>query len=83
MFDSFVTQMQIMSAIVITISIAFFAAIIYRILKGRSIEPLETVPTVIKEKEIIREIVKIRCPYCNTLYNEAEDACPNCGAKTS
>jgi hypothetical protein len=37
-------------------------------------------PAVI-EKEIIREIVKIRCPYCNNLYDEKLDKCPHCGAK--
>lgn len=37
-----------------------------------------------KEKEVIREtqiIIKIRCSYCGQLYDEALDACPNCGAK--
>lgn len=33
------------------------------------------------EKEIIREIVKIRCPYCNSVYDEKLDKCPNCGAR--
>jgi hypothetical protein len=33
---------------------------------------------IIKEKEVI---VKLRCPYCNKLYNESEDLCPHCGAK--
>lgn len=32
------------------------------------------------EKEIIREIVKIRCPYCNNRYDEKLDKCPRCGA---
>lgn len=35
---------------------------------------------VVREKEIIREIVKIRCPYCKNLYDEQLDKCPNCGA---
>jgi len=35
---------------------------------------------VIKEKEIIREIVKIRCPYRGKLYNETDNTCPHCGA---
>jgi rubrerythrin len=33
-------------------------------------------------KEIIREktvIVKVRCPYCANLYDEALDKCPHCG----
>jgi len=39
---------------------------------------------IIREKETIvsKEIVKIRCPYCGTLYNIAEhDRCPHCGGK--
>lgn len=35
-------------------------------------------------KEIIREkevIIKIRCPYCQSLYDETLDECPQCGAK--
>ncbi len=43
--------------------------------------PPSTTPTV---KEIIREkevIVKVRCAYCNGLYDETLDACPSCGAK--
>jgi len=37
----------------------------------------------VREREIIREIVKIKCPYCGQLYNQTEDKCPNCGARTS
>jgi rubrerythrin len=33
---------------------------------------------IIKEKQII---VKIRCPYCKNLYEEAYDKCPHCGAR--
>jgi len=39
---------------------------------------------VIREKETIvsREIVKVRCQYCGTMYNIAElDRCPHCGGK--
>jgi len=48
--------------------------------KSVSKEEIQT----IKEKEIIRSkevIVKIRCSYCKTLYNETMGECPNCGAK--
>jgi hypothetical protein len=34
----------------------------------------------VREKEIIREIVKVRCRHCGTLYLETLDKCPNCGA---
>ncbi len=30
---------------------------------------------------VIKEIVKIRCPYCGGLYDEVRDRCPNCGGK--
>ena len=35
----------------------------------------------IKEKIIIKEIVKIRCPYCGTLYEQTSNKCPHCGGK--
>jgi hypothetical protein len=39
---------------------------------------------ILREKEIIKQtevIVKIRCSYCKTPYNETLDRCPNCGAR--
>jgi len=30
---------------------------------------------------IIREVVKVRCPYCGALYDEVKDKCPYCGGK--
>lgn len=36
---------------------------------------------VVKEKEIIREVVMIPCKYCGTLMPQTDTACPNCGAK--
>jgi large-conductance mechanosensitive channel len=38
---------------------------------------------VVTQKEIIREVVKIRCPYCKGLYDETLDTCPHCGAKNT
>jgi hypothetical protein len=38
---------------------------------------------VSEKKEIVREkevIVKVRCPYCQGLYDELLDVCPRCGA---
>lgn len=32
-------------------------------------------------KEVVREVVKIPCKYCNTLFDQLETSCPNCGAK--
>jgi hypothetical protein len=36
---------------------------------------------VIREKEIIREVVMIPCKYCGTLMDQLVTTCPNCGAK--
>jgi rubrerythrin len=35
---------------------------------------------VYREKETIREIVKIRCRHCGTLFEEKMNRCPHCGA---
>jgi rubrerythrin len=36
---------------------------------------------VYREREVItREIVKIRCRHCGTLFEEKQDRCPHCGA---
>lgn len=32
-------------------------------------------------KEVVREVVKIPCRYCQTLFDQLETTCPNCGAK--
>lgn len=36
---------------------------------------------VIKEREVIREVVMVPCKYCGTLFPQTEIVCPNCGAK--
>jgi len=41
----------------------------------------EQTSTIIKEKETIKEIVKVRCRSCGTLCLETLDKCPNCGAR--
>lgn len=38
-------------------------------------------PSVAEKVVIIREVVKIRCPYCGGLYDEVKDRCPYCGGK--
>jgi hypothetical protein len=35
-------------------------------------------PTATKEKEVI---IKVRCPYCKSTYDETLDKCPHCGGK--
>jgi len=42
----------------------------------------ESIPYhTIKEKVVIREIVKIKCRYCGSLYEQTSDMCPNCGGR--
>jgi hypothetical protein len=36
---------------------------------------------VIKEREVVREVVMIPCKYCGGIMNQTETACPHCGAK--
>ena len=33
-----------------------------------------------QETIVVREIVKIRCRYCGSTYDQGLDNCPNCGA---
>jgi DNA-directed RNA polymerase subunit RPC12/RpoP len=52
-----------------------------RVLKKPPQSQSEESGAIVREREIIREIVKIRCPYCNNLYEEKYDKCPHCGGK--
>lgn len=36
--------------------------------------------TIMKEKELVREVVKVRCRHCGALCLESSDKCPTCGA---
>jgi ribosomal protein L40E len=39
-------------------------------------------PVVTREKEVItKEIVMIKCDYCDALMPQTATFCPNCGAK--
>jgi rubrerythrin len=65
--------------IVVAVSIVFS---ILRAIRSSGRDVLTTTPVnqqTVKETEIIREIVKIRCSYCGNLYDETEDKCPHCG----
>ena len=33
-----------------------------------------------KEREVIREIVKVKCGYCGKLRDQSDTKCPHCGA---
>jgi hypothetical protein len=42
-----------------------------------------TAQPVIMQREVVREVVKIPCRFCGTLFDQLETSCPNCGAKRS
>jgi len=81
-FDSFFTLFFIIFIVSFAIVILVWVTNLLRIFRRPS-EPQSTGEgaAVVKEREIIREIVKIRCPYCNNLYDEKYDNCPYCGGK--
>ena len=78
-FNSFFTLFVVAFVIILILSVLTTFLRIFR--KPRGTQSTEEGTTVVKEREIIREIVKIRCPYCNNLYDEKYDKCPHCGGK--
>jgi len=70
-------------AFVLVLIIIVLSAVVnfYRTLRKPAQSLSEEPAAIVKEREIIREIVKIRCPYCNNLYDEKYDKCPHCGGK--
>jgi len=46
------------------------------------VQVAQPAPTpIIKEREVIREVVMIPCKYCGTLMPQTETICPHCGAR--
>ena len=43
--------------------------------------PETTVASQTVVREVVREVVKIPCNYCHTLFDQLDTSCPNCGAK--
>jgi hypothetical protein len=82
-FDSMFSLFWIFFVIVAILVIISFILGFRRMLKYGQVENqgFSENPQVVREKEIIREVVKIRCSYCASLYDENLDKCPNCGAK--
>jgi len=78
-FDAFFTLFFVITFIIIILSVLTTFLRIFR--KPPGIQSTEEGAAVVKEREIIREVVKIRCPYCNNLYDEKYDKCPHCGGK--
>jgi hypothetical protein len=62
---------------VLFFSVAFYA--IFKALRHMPMSP-KGKGEVVKEKEVVREIIKVRCPYCQNLYDETLERCTHCGA---
>jgi flagellar basal body-associated protein FliL len=83
-FDSMFSLFIVFFIIVLTLIISIFVFTLWRMAKqGKAPDQTYTQPAQppAVQKEVIREIVKIRCPYCGNLYDEDQDKCPTCGAK--
>jgi len=81
-FDSFFPLFFVVFILTFIVVIFVWVAKLLQIFRRPSkAQSTEEGATVVKEREIIREIVKIRCPYCNNLYDEKYDECPHCGGK--
>ena len=79
--DSFPFMFSLVFALVFVFIIVTIVINFYRLLKRPTRTPSEESSTVVKEREIIKEIVKIRCSYLGNLYDEKYDKCPHCGGK--
>ena len=82
MFGLFDTMFWIVFITISVIIVAFWVLLLWGIVKGRKTQDQTSyeVQPIVKEKEVIREVVKIRCSYCGNLYDENQDKCPYCGA---
>jgi hypothetical protein len=84
-FDSMFSMFWVFFSIVFALGIGFTILFFCRMIRaGRTFDQMasgaQPVQPVAREKEIIREVIKIRCPYCGNLYDENQTKCPNCGA---
>jgi len=85
MFPSFDTMFSLFWIVFILVAVSIVVSVIFtfwRMIKAGRIQDryAEAQPPV-QEKEIIREVIKIRCPYCGNIYDQDQDKCPYCGAK--
>jgi DNA-directed RNA polymerase subunit RPC12/RpoP len=86
MFDSFTTLFFIAFFLILGLIIFVWVASFIQAMRrkqGILNPPATQNEPVVTQKEIIREVVKIRCPYCKGLYDETLDTCPHCGAKNT
>lgn len=63
--------------------LVFIVTIFVIIVRVLTMRRSELKHEVVKEREVIREIVKVRCRYCGQLFEEKLDRCPHCGGKNA
>jgi flagellar basal body-associated protein FliL len=83
MFPAFDLLFWVLFIVVAVFIILSFVFRFWRMMKfGRAQDQASSeAQSAVREKEIIREVVKIRCSYCGNLYDDSMDKCPYCGAK--
>jgi len=84
-FESMFSMFWVFFGIVFALGIGFTILFFWRMIRAsrtfdQTASEAQPVQPVAREKEIIREVIKIRCPYCSSLYDENQTKCPNCGA---
>jgi len=81
-FGMFFTLFTVVFVIVLIVIVLSVVANFVRVFRKPSVmAPVSEETPVVREREIIKEIVKIRCSYCSNLYDEKYDKCPYCGGK--
>jgi CHASE3 domain sensor protein len=84
-FESMFSMFGMFFVLVFVIIVASIVLTFWKMIKSRNVQDqtsYESQP-IVKEKEIIREVVKMRCSYCGNLYGENQDKCPYCGGGKS
>jgi flagellar basal body-associated protein FliL len=84
-FESMFSMFWIFFVLVFVIIVASIVLTFWKMIRSGKIQDQTSseAQPIVKEKEIIREIVKIRCSYCGNLYDENQDKCPYCGGGKS
>jgi flagellar basal body-associated protein FliL len=84
-FESMFSMFWIFFVLVFVIIVASIVLAFWKMIKSGKIQDQTSseAQPIVKEKEIIREVVKIRCSYCGNLYDENQDKCPYCGGGKS
>jgi flagellar basal body-associated protein FliL len=84
-FESMFSMFWIFFVLVFVIIVASIVLAFWKMIKSGNVQDQTSseAQPIVKEKEIIREVVKIRCSYCGNLYDENQDKCPYCGGGKS